>query len=60
MRPNQEVYRRVEKIEIIKLLDTCMKSSFHNNMILQSYHMPRTMCPTILVVYRYELYGVKV
>jgi hypothetical protein len=28
MRPNQEVYRRVEKKEIMKLCKTSMKSSF--------------------------------
>jgi hypothetical protein len=33
---------------------------FHNNLILQSYHLPRTMYPTILIVYKSELYGVKV
>jgi len=63
MRPNQEVYRRVEKMEIIKLLNTCMKSSF---IIIGYFSLIRclelrlntTMCPNILVVYRFELYGV--
>jgi hypothetical protein len=43
MRPNQQVYRRVEKMEITKLHNIYMhEMKFHNNWILQSYQMPRT------------------
>jgi hypothetical protein len=50
-------------MEIIKLLNTCMKSSF---IIIGYFSLIRclelrlntTMCPNILVVYRFELYRV--
>jgi hypothetical protein len=65
MGPNQEVYKGWKDGEIIKLLNTCMKSSF---IIIGYFILIRClgvrlnsstpMCPTILVVYRFELYGV--
>jgi hypothetical protein len=65
MRPNQEVYKRVEKMEIIKLRNTCMKSRF---IIVGCFSLIKClglrlksstpMCPNILIVYRSELYKV--
>jgi hypothetical protein len=55
MGPNQEVHGSAEEMEIIKLLNTCMKSSLNFSRIrclglrLKS---GTPMCPNILVVYR--------
>jgi hypothetical protein len=65
MHSNQVVCKRVEKMEKIKLCNTCMGSSF---ILLGYFSLIRClglrlkssplMCQMILVVYRPELYGV--